>query len=131
MESKEYQHINLKKCDINTGLDVGSTVSIRVIIDEEEFQGSGAGNGGFDAFMDGIGKILQQKEFQMPLLTDYEVHIPRGGKTDALTECIITWQSDEREFKTRGVDSNQVMAGVKATMRMINIMLHAQAASTS
>ncbi len=131
MESKEYQHINLKKCDINTGLDVGSTVSIRVIIDEEEFQGSGSGNGGFDAFMDGIEKILQQKEFQMPLLTDYEIHIPRGGKTDALTECIITWQSDEREFKTRGVDSNQVMAGIKATIRMLNIMLHARAASTN
>jgi len=63
----------------------------------------------------------------MPLLADYEVHIPRGGKTDALTECIITWQTDDQEFKTRGVDSNQVLAAVKATLRMINVMLHAKA----
>ena len=61
----------------------------------------------------------------MPALKDYEVHIPRGGKTDALTECIITWESEEQEFKTRGVDSNQVMAAVKATARMVNMQMHA------
>ena len=61
----------------------------------------------------------------MPALIDYEVHIPRGGKTDAITECIITWETDEQTFKTRGVDSNQVLAAVKATFRMLNIRLHA------
>ena len=127
MESKEYQHIELHNCSINTGLDVDSTASVLVTIDGDEYQSSGAGNGGFDAFMDAIEKILNEKEFVMPLLADYEVHIPRGGKTDALTECIITWQTDDQEFKTRGVDSNQVLAAVKATLRMINVMLHAQA----
>ncbi|NKB32280.1 MAG: 2-isopropylmalate synthase [Pseudomonadales bacterium] len=124
MESKEYHHIELHNCYINTGLDVDSTASLRVTIDGEDYQSSGAGNGGFDAFMDAIEKILQEKNFTMPLLADYEVHIPRGGKTDALTECIITWQTTDQEFKTRGVDSNQVLAAVKATLRMINIMLH-------
>jgi len=127
MESKEYQHIELQNCLINTGLDVESTASLLVTIDGDEYQSSGAGNGGFDAFMDAIEKVLSEKSFVMPLLADYEVHIPRGGKTDALTECIITWQTDAQEFKTRGVDSNQVLAAVKATLRMINIMLHAQA----
>ena len=127
MESKEYQHIELHNCHINTGLDVDSTASVLVTIDGDEYQSSGAGNGGFDAFMDAIEKILSEKKFVMPLLADYEVHIPRGGKTDALTECIITWQTDDQEFKTRGVDSNQVLAAVKATLRMINVMLHAQA----
>jgi D-citramalate synthase len=60
----------------------------------------------------------------MPALVDYEVHIPRGGKTSALTECIISWEIGEQEFKTRGVDSNQVLAAVKATMRMINLRMH-------
>ena len=124
MESKEYKHVELNNCYINTGLDVDSTASVRVTIDGDEYQSSGAGNGGFDAFMDAIEKIMGEKNFVMPLLTDYEVHIPRGGKTDALTECIITWQADDQEFKTRGVDSNQVMAAVKATLRVINILLH-------
>ena len=125
MESKEYQYVDLKKCDINTGLERGSSVSLNLAINGEEFEGNGIGNGGFDAFMDAVTKILSRTGFVMPLLKDYEVHIPRGGKTDALTECIITWQSQEQEFKTRGVDSNQVMAAVKATTRMINMKMHA------
>ena len=125
MESKEYQYVDLIKCDINTGLNRGSSVSLTLTVDGEDFEGDGTGNGGFDAFMDAVTKILSRIGFVMPLLKDYEVHIPRGGKTDALTECIITWQSQEQEFKTRGVDSNQVMAAVKATTRMINMMMHA------
>ena len=125
MEGKEYQYLELKKCDISTGLDRGSFVSLVVTINGEEFDGSGIGNGGFDAFMDAITKILVKISFTMPVLKDYEVHIPRGGKTDALTECIITWGSEIQEFKTRGVDSNQVMAAVKATTRMINMKMHA------
>ena len=125
MESKEYQYVDLIKCDINTGLNRGSSVSLTLTVDGEDFEGDGTGNGGFDAFMDAVTKILSRIGFVMPLLKDYEVHIPRGGKTDALTECIITWQSQEQEFKTRGVDSNQVMAAVKATTRMINMKMHA------
>ncbi|MEQ8314321.1 MAG: alpha-isopropylmalate synthase regulatory domain-containing protein [Gammaproteobacteria bacterium] len=124
MESKEYHHISLLNCYINTGLNVDSTASIRVAIEGKEYQGSGSGNGGFDAFMDAITRILEAQDFTMPQLVDYEVHIPRGGHTDALTECIITWESGERDFKTRGVDANQVLAAVKATLRMINLMLH-------
>lgn len=124
MESKEYHHISLLNCYINTGLNVDSTASIRVAIEGKEYQGSGSGNGGFDAFMDAITQILEAQDFTMPQLVDYEVHIPRGGHTDALTECIITWESGERDFKTRGVDANQVLAAVKATLRMINLLLH-------
>ena len=124
MESKEYHHITLLNCNINTGFKVASTASVCVDIEGEELQGTGSGNGGFDAFMDAITNILKRRDFIMPALVDYEVHIPRGGQTDALTECIITWQSGERDFKTRGVDSNQVMAAVKATLRMVNLKLH-------
>lgn len=124
MESKEYHHITLLNCYINTGFNVESTASIRVDMEGEELQGSGSGNGGFDAFMDAITRLLDERNFTMPQLVDYEVHIPRGGQTSALTECIITWESGERDFKTRGVDSNQVLAAVKATLRMINLLMH-------
>ena len=127
LESREYNYVRLLNCSINSGLDVESTASIRLSIDSKEFSGSGAGNGGFAAFMDAIGRILKTRKFKMPDLIDYEVHIPRGGNTSALTECIITWSDGERELKTRGVDSNQVMAAVKATLRMINIRMHTNA----
>jgi len=127
MQSGDFEHITLLNCYINSGLDVESTASIRVKIGDEEAQGSGSGNGGFAAFFDAIEKILKPTGFDMPALIDYEVHIPRGGKINALTECIITWEWQEQDFKTRGVDSNQVLAAVKATLRMINLRMHADA----
>lgn len=126
MESKEYHHIALMNCYISSGLDVESTASVRVSIEGEEAQSSGSGNGGFAAFFAAIEKILKARDFAMPALMDYEVHIPRGGNIDALTECIISWEWEGQEFKTRGVDSNQVLAGVKAAMRMINLRMHAE-----
>lgn len=123
MESRDTHTITLKNCYITSGLDVESTASIRVDIKGEEFQGSGSGNGGFAAFIHALEKILKKQKFQMPDLLDFEVHIPRGGDTNALTEAIITWGSKGKKFKTRGVDSNQVLAAIKATMRMINILM--------
>ena len=126
LEDREEQHVSLLNCYINTGLNVDSTASVRVAVGGEEHQASGVGNGGFDAFMDALGKIMRKREFEIPELVDFEVHIPRGGQTDALTECFITWQLPERKLKTRGVDANQVLAAVKASLRMINLQIPAQ-----
>ncbi len=128
LESRDYNYMRLLNCYINSGLDVESTASIRVNIEGKEYSASGSGNGGFAAFIDAISRILETRNFLMPALIDYEVHIPRGGNTSALTECIITWSNEGKELKTRGVDSNQVLAAVKATLRMINIRMHAQQA---
>jgi D-citramalate synthase len=127
MQSREFHHITMRNCYINSGFNVASTARIRVDIHGQEYQGTGSGNGGFDAFMGAISSILKERDFVMPELLDFEIHIPRGGQTSALTECIITWAGEEREFKTRGVDANQVLAAVKATMRMINIRMQAEA----
>lgn len=124
LESKSYHHIKLLNCSITSGLDLESTVSIRVDIDGDVQQASGAGNGGFDAFIFAINKVMASKSYQLPTLLDYEVRIPKGGHTNALTECVITWDCGEQEFKTRGVHSNQVFAAILATLRIINLQLH-------
>lgn len=126
LESREYHHIELLNCNVSSSLGVESTASLRVRIHGTEYQGSGNGNGGFAAFMDAMSKILAQQDISLPKLKDYEVHIPRGGETNALTEAIITWGTDERDIRTRGVDANQVFASIKAALRMINIRLHTQ-----
>jgi len=56
------------------------------------------------------------------LLVDYTVRIPPGGKSDALCETIITWLHNGKEFKTRGLDSDQTVAAIKATEKMLNII---------
>jgi D-citramalate synthase len=124
LESKSYHHIKLLNCSITSGLDLESTVSIRVDIDGDVQRASGAGNGGFDAFIFAINKVMASKNYQLPTLLDYEVRIPKGGHTNALTECVITWDCGEQEFKTRGVHSNQVFAAILATLRIINLQLH-------
>lgn len=126
MESREVHTITLKNCYVSSGMDVESTASIRVEIEGQEYHSSGSGNGGFAAFIHAIEKILVQRNFEMPELVDFEVHIPRGGDTNALTEAIITWGMDGRKIKTRGVDSNQVLAAIKATMRMINMRMQTE-----
>jgi len=102
-----------------------------VEINGGRYESDGAGNGGFAAFMNALGKILQQIGFVMPELDDYSIRIPRGGDTGALTECTITWKGDAygnagRNMRTRGVNANQVYASVEATLKMINTRLHAQ-----
>ena len=124
LESKHYHHIRLLNCSITSGLDLKSTASIRLDIEGEIEHASGSGNGGFDAFIDAVNKVLSPRDYQLPRLLDYEVRIPKGGNTNALTECIITWDCDGRDYKTRGVHSNQVFAAILAALRIINLQWH-------
>ncbi|OQX30574.1 MAG: 2-isopropylmalate synthase [Candidatus Sedimenticola endophacoides] len=123
LESKDYDHIELVNCTITSGLELESTASIRVRIFDDLVLASGIGNGGFDAFMNAIAKVLRRHDIPMPRLTDYEVRIPKGGKTDALTEATITWEDAEGGFKSRGIHSNQVFAAMNATIRMLNVQI--------
>ena len=58
-----------------------------------------------------------------PELVDYQVRIPRGGKSSALTEAIITWQINGKRLQTIGIDSDQVISAVNATLKMLNLQL--------
>lgn len=124
LESKDYSHIELLNCAITSGLNVESMASIRVKIGDDIYKAAGSGNGGFDAFSMAIQTIMQQVAFDFPSLDNYQVRIPPGGTTSALTECLITWHHQGQVFRTRGVSSNQVFAGVHATLRMLNKCLH-------
>ncbi|MGB0845193.1 MAG: alpha-isopropylmalate synthase regulatory domain-containing protein [Thiolinea sp.] len=126
VESSDYQYIKLLDCSISSSLNNASTAEIVFDINGKEYRNSGQGNGGFDAFIKATKQIMRETEdFELPMLADYEVRIPKGGKTDALTECLTTWELDNKQtLRTRGVHSNQVFAAMQATLRMINIQLH-------
>ena len=124
MESRDYHHIKLLNCSITSSLDLESTVSVQVEIKGETHKATGTGTGGFDAFIHAVNKILGKYDYKLPKLEDYEVRIPKGGETNALTECIITWKSGRKKLKTRGVHANQVFAAILAALRVINLQLH-------
>jgi len=123
LESKDYNHVVLENCSITSGLDLESTVSLQVSVHGKHHKASGTGNGGFDAFMNAINKVLDKYDYKLPKLEDFEVRIPKGGETSALTECIITWQNTGKRLKTRGVHANQVFAAIMAALRLVNLQL--------
>ena len=124
LESGEYQHVDLLNCQITSGLEVESTVSLRLCVDGEMYRATGSGNGGLDAFINAVAQIFEPIGVTIPRLTDFEIHIPRGGQTNALTECLITWDQAGKTLRTRGVHANQVFAAINAALRMLNLVLH-------
>ena len=124
LESKGERHLELLNCSITSGLDLESIVSIRVRLYDQVLKSTGAGNGGFAAFIVAIREILEPEKFDFPELIDYQVRIPKGGTASALVECLITWQDRGRNVRTRGVNANQVFAGIEAALRMFNMMLN-------
>ena len=104
------------------GLRPSTTVS--VTINNETFEENAQGDGQFDAFMNAIRNIFIKKEMVLPDLIDYAVRIPPGSHSDALCETIITWKNPEKEFKTRGLNSDQTVSAIKATEKMLNIIIN-------
>jgi D-citramalate synthase len=72
--------------------------------------------------MKAIRLIYDRLGKELPVLTDYEVSIPPGGKTDALVETVISWNFKNREFRTKGLDADQTESAIKATEKMLNIV---------
>ncbi|WP_166966555.1 alpha-isopropylmalate synthase regulatory domain-containing protein [Yeosuana marina] len=103
------------------GLRPSTTVSIT--INGKTFEENAQGDGQFDAFMNAIRTIFKKVHLILPDLIDYAVRIPPGSHSDALCETIITWKSPEKEFKTRGLDSDQTVSAIKATEKMLNIII--------
>lgn len=102
------------------GLKPSTTVAIN--IEGETFEEHAQGDGQFDAFMNALKKIYTYKNMSLPKLIDYAVRIPPGSNSDALCETVITWKNSTKEFKTRGLDSDQTVSAIKATEKMLNII---------
>jgi len=100
--------------------NLNPSVTLKVTVNGESFEEHAQGDGQYDAFMNALKKVYKQKKMELPVLTDYAVRIPPGGKSDALCETIITWSHNDKEFKTRGLDSDQTVSAIKATLKMLN-----------
>jgi len=100
------------------------STSVSITIEDETFEENAQGDGQFDAFMNAIKRVFIKKNFVLPKLIDYAVRIPPGSNSDALCETIITWKNIEKEFKTRGLDSDQTVSAIKATEKMLNIIIN-------
>lgn len=120
-ESKRNVHVINYALNLSCGLR--PTATIKMEINGAVYQQSAVGDGQYDAFMKAVKRIYNdQLNRKFPMLTNYTVNIPPGGRTDALVQATITWEHKGHQIKTRGLDADQMEAAIQATIKMLNII---------
>ena len=114
--------IFIKNYSLSLSYGLKPSANVQIEIDGNLYQETSSGDGQYDAFMKALRIIYDRLGKQYPLLTDYQVSIPPGGRTDALVETVITWDFNGKEFKTKGLDADQTESAIKATEKMLNII---------
>ncbi len=118
--TEEKVKINNYSLSLAQGLKPVANVAVE--IDGKTYQESASGDGQYDAFMKALWKIYDGLGKQHPILKDYSVTIPPGGRTDSFVQTIITWNYNGNIFKTHGFDADQTEAAITATKKMLNII---------
>jgi D-citramalate synthase len=123
LNSQTDKNVKFVEYEIKTHKKSLPSASLKLDFNGKILDGVSKGDGGYDAFMKALRKALKSVGVQAPKLIGYEVQIPPGGKTDALVETTITWESSDipSPFTTIGVDSDQMEAAIEATEKMLNI----------
>jgi D-citramalate synthase len=116
------QKVKIENYVLTHSKELRPSITLQINIEGEVLEEHEQGDGQYDAFMNALRSIYIKKKKTLPILTDYAVRIPPGGSSDALCETIITWDYKGREFKTRGLDSDQTVAAIIATQKMLNII---------
>lgn len=112
-------HVLNYNLSLSYGLHPVATV--RIEINGTAYEETSSGDGQYDAFMRAVRKIYKgQLGRDFPMLANYSVTIPPGGRTDAFVQTFITWEYRGETFKTRGLDADQTEAAIKATVKMLN-----------
>ena len=95
---------------------------VKISINGKRYEADSSGDGQYDAFVKALRHIYKEVLGRtFPMLENYAVTIPPGGRTDALVQTQITWRTkDGRIIRTRALDADQTEAAIKATIKMLN-----------
>ena len=108
---------------VSTAYGLKPGANVKVEINGKEYQASATGDGQYDAFVKSLRYIYKKYlDRTFPILQNYAVTIPPGGRTDALVQTVITWNDNGKILRTRGLDADQTEAANKATFKMLNII---------
>lgn len=114
------QKIRILNYSLSLAQGLKPVATLKIEIDGEAYQESASGDGQYDAFVRALRKIYNDLGRPFPMLTNYSVSIPPGGRTDAFVQTVISWNYAGVDFKTRGLDADQTEAAIKATLKMLN-----------
>ncbi len=114
------QKVKVVNYSISYTMGLRPMANVALEIDGKIYEELSDGDGQFNAFAKAVRKIYTRLEKPLPVLGDYVVTIPPGGRTNALVETIITWKMNGTEFKTKGLHPDQNAAAILSTIRMLN-----------
>ena len=117
---QEEQRIRILNYSLSLAQGLKPVASLKIEINGEAYEESASGDGQYDAFVRALRHIYSRLNRPFPMLTNYSVSIPPGGRTDAFVQTVISWNYAGIDFKTRGLDADQTEAAIKATVKMLN-----------
>ena len=119
----ESNNVKLVSYVVSTAYGLKPGANVKVEINGQQYEAGATGDGQYDAFVKALRFIYRKYlDRTFPLLQNYAVSIPPGGRTDALVQTVITWNDNGRLLRTRGLDADQTEAAIKATFKMLNII---------
>ncbi|MDE6012182.1 MAG: 2-isopropylmalate synthase [Prevotella sp.] len=108
---------------VSTAYGLKPGANVRVEINGRQYEAGATGDGQYDAFVKALRYIYKKYlNRTFPILANYQVSIPPGGRTDALVQTVISWHYRDSILRTRGLDADQTEAAIKATFKMLNIV---------
>ena len=116
----EDQKIRILNYSLSLAQGLKPVATLKIEINGEAYEESASGDGQYDAFVRALRRIYSRLNRPFPMLTNYSVSIPPGGRTDAFVQTVISWNYAGVDFKTRGLDADQTEAAIKATLKMLN-----------
>ncbi len=119
---QEEQVVKILNYSLSLTYGLRPMASVKMEINGKIYEQSASGEGQYNAVSKAMWKIYKTLNKSTPELLDYVVVIPPGGQTNAFVQTIITWKFKEKIFKTRGLDGDQTVAAIKATIKMLNII---------
>ena len=125
------EKVKLVSYVVSTAYGLKPGANIKVEINGQQYEASAVGDGQYDAFVKALRYIYKKNlDRTFPILANYQVTIPPGGRTDALVQTVISWHHGDGLLRTRGLDADQTEAAIKATFKMLNIIENEVQAST-
>jgi D-citramalate synthase len=119
----QHDHVKVINYALNLSQGLKPTATVKLEINGSEYQQTAVGDGQYDAFVKAVKHIYKDNlNRPFPLLTNYTVTIPPGGRTDAFVQTTISWEFNGHAIKTRGLDADQTEAAIQATVKMLNII---------
>jgi len=119
---QEEQIVKILNYSLSLTYGLKPMATVKMEVNGGIYEQSASGHGQFNAVSKAMWKIYKSLNKPTPELLDYVVVIPPGGQTNAFVQTIITWRFNDKVFKTRGLDGDQTVAAIKATIKMLNII---------